>query len=165
MTANMRYGNKWSVNELLSLQREYELLEWSVQEIAAKHRRSVNAILFKLEAEGFINSWNEARGFNLKDIHNEDFNLSDVSETKTEDSLSVSSEYENEEFQNTVSSHSQTTYNDVNNDVNNDLNNVQFTSLSERVWNLEASVSEIGALVKQMFNVVVGKQTNELINC
>ena len=58
-----RCGNKWTVNELLSLQREYELLEWTVQQIADKHRRSVEAILFKLESEGFINSWNEARGF------------------------------------------------------------------------------------------------------
>ena len=59
-----RSGNRWNINELLSLQREYELLEWSVQEIAEKHKRTVEAILFKLEAEGFINSWNEARGFN-----------------------------------------------------------------------------------------------------
>jgi len=58
-----RSGNKWTVNELLSLQREYELLEWTIQKIADKHQRSVEAILFKLESEGFINSWNEARGF------------------------------------------------------------------------------------------------------
>ena len=58
-----RSGKKWTVNELLSLQREYELLEWTIQKIADKHQRSVEAILFKLESEGFINSWNEARGF------------------------------------------------------------------------------------------------------
>ena len=58
-----RSGNKWTINELLSLQREYELLEWTVQQIADKHKRSVEAILFKLESEGFINSWNDARGF------------------------------------------------------------------------------------------------------
>ena len=45
-----RHGNKWTVNELLSLQREYELLEWSVQEIAEKHKRTVEAILFKILA-------------------------------------------------------------------------------------------------------------------
>jgi len=61
-----RSGNKWTVNELLSLQREYELLEWTIQQIADKHQRSVEAILFKLESEGFINSWNEARGFDAE---------------------------------------------------------------------------------------------------
>jgi hypothetical protein len=61
-----RSGNKWTVNELLSLQREYELLEWTIQEIADKHKRSVEAILFKLESEGFINSWNDARGFDVE---------------------------------------------------------------------------------------------------
>jgi len=60
-----RAGNKWTVNELLSLQREYELLEMSIQQIAAKHERSITAILFKLETEGFIDSWNAARGFDI----------------------------------------------------------------------------------------------------
>ena len=58
-----RYGNRWTVNELLSLQREYELLEMSVDDIATKHQRTVNAILFKLQDEGFISNWDEARGF------------------------------------------------------------------------------------------------------
>lgn len=48
-----RRGLKWSVNELLALQREYELLGWSVEKIAKKHKRSVNAIMFKLDDEGF----------------------------------------------------------------------------------------------------------------
>lgn len=64
MTA-YRSGNKWTVNELLSLQREYELLEMSIQQIAAKHERSITAILFKLETEGFIDAWNSARGFDI----------------------------------------------------------------------------------------------------
>lgn len=48
-----RNGNKWNVNELLNLQREYELLELSVEEIAVLHKRSINAILYKLEDESF----------------------------------------------------------------------------------------------------------------
>ena len=58
-----RNGNKWTVNELLSLQREYELLEMDIQQIALKHKRSVRAILFRLETEGFIDCWNDARGY------------------------------------------------------------------------------------------------------
>jgi hypothetical protein len=65
MNTFKRRGNKWSVNELLQLQREYELLEWTVQEIANKHQRSVNAIMFRLEDEGFINCWSEAKGYQM----------------------------------------------------------------------------------------------------
>ena len=63
----MRYGNRWTVNETLSLQREYELLEWSVYKIAEKHQRTVMAIMSKLQKENFIESWNEARGFNSEE--------------------------------------------------------------------------------------------------
>jgi len=65
MTDCKRRGNKWTVTELLQLQREYELLEWTVQEIANKHQRSVTSILYRLEDEGFINSWSEARGYQM----------------------------------------------------------------------------------------------------
>ena len=41
MTLPRRNGNKWNVNEILDLQREYELLEMDIQEIAKKHERSV----------------------------------------------------------------------------------------------------------------------------
>ena len=65
MTEYKRKGNKWTVNELLTLQREYELLEWTVQQIAEKHQRSVTAILYRLEDEGFVNSFSNARGYNI----------------------------------------------------------------------------------------------------
>lgn len=58
-----RNGNKWNVNELLSLQREYELLELSIQEIALKHERTVDAILYKLYNEDFIGDFHLARGY------------------------------------------------------------------------------------------------------
>jgi hypothetical protein len=63
-----RNGFKWSINEVLRLQREYELLELTVQEIATLHDRSVNAILCKLEDEGFITNWISARGYKESDI-------------------------------------------------------------------------------------------------
>ena len=58
-----RFGFKWSINEMLALQREYELLEWSIQDIAVKHERTERAILCKLEAEGLITSWCDAKGY------------------------------------------------------------------------------------------------------
>ena len=63
MTTYNRSGNKWRVNELLALQREYQLLEMSIQEIALKHERGVKAILFRLDTEGFISNWGDARGY------------------------------------------------------------------------------------------------------
>lgn len=54
-----RHNTKWTVNELNSLQREYELLEMSPEEIAKRHQRTVLAILYRLKQEGFIDD--EAR--------------------------------------------------------------------------------------------------------
>ena len=48
-----RFGNRWTVNECLQLQREFELLELSIDEIANLHQRTPNAIMFKLDQEGF----------------------------------------------------------------------------------------------------------------
>jgi len=58
-----RNGRPWTVNEILQLQREYELLEWNIQQIASKHQRTADAILYKLEQEGFIDKWINARGY------------------------------------------------------------------------------------------------------
>ena len=63
-----RHYNKWTVNEILQLQREYELLEMSVQDIAHTHDRTVNAIVSKLMNEHFISSFDEARGYVADDM-------------------------------------------------------------------------------------------------
>ena len=47
-----RNGYKWSVNECLQLEREYDLLKLSVPAMAILHKRTINAIMFKLQAEG-----------------------------------------------------------------------------------------------------------------
>jgi hypothetical protein len=47
-----RNGYKWNINECLRLQREYELLNLSVDEIATLHQRTPNSIMFKLDQEG-----------------------------------------------------------------------------------------------------------------
>ena len=48
---NTRHGKKWNTNELLQLEREYHLLNLTVEEIAIIHNRSENAIFFKLVKE------------------------------------------------------------------------------------------------------------------
>ena len=124
---------KWNVNELLSLQREYELLEMSVQEIAAKHGRSVPAILSRLQLEGFISSWKEARGI-------EDFSYQD--NTITYDSMAYDS-MAYDSGSDTVS------------DIGMDLN--------ARVLNLEDSVSDIRDMVKQMVSKFITENKSEKI--
>jgi hypothetical protein len=48
-----RTGKRWTINETLSLQRQFELLNLSIDEMAAKHQRTPNAIMFKLDYEGW----------------------------------------------------------------------------------------------------------------
>jgi hypothetical protein len=109
-----RNGNKWTVNELLALQREYELLGLSVQEIAQRHERSVTAIQYRLVDEGFA-TWDDLEGsFNNHD------ECSDECLSDTES---------------------------------------QVSKLADRVWSLETSVSDISAMVKQMFTSMVSSKT------
>lgn len=68
-----RHNKRWNVNEELALQREYELLEWTVSQIATKHERSDKSILFKLQKEGYITDWSSARGFEACNIESEYF--------------------------------------------------------------------------------------------
>lgn len=67
-TRSTRVGNRWNVNELLQLEREYDLLELNVQQIASNHARTVEAIIYRLETEGIIDSWENARGFSLEEV-------------------------------------------------------------------------------------------------
>jgi len=53
MNSYHRKGFKWSINEILSLQREFELLGWDIDQISNKHERTPYAIMYKLGQEGF----------------------------------------------------------------------------------------------------------------
>lgn len=65
-----REYNKWTINEILRLEREYDLLELDVHTIARLHQRSANSIAFKLYNENFISNIKEARGFVLSNKFN-----------------------------------------------------------------------------------------------
>ena len=146
MNTLKRSGNRWTVNEVLSLQREYELLEWTVQQIADKHERSVEAILYKLESEGFISSWNNARGFN-SNVYQQSFDdCCDEEDDCQEDCAAEDSEY----FDECVEDEDD----DMSIDEQSDVD-----KLTERVWHLETSVTEIGSMVKQMFDSWASKKS------
>jgi hypothetical protein len=156
MTAYSRQGNKWTINEMLSLQREYELLELSVQQIAEKHQRSEASILYKLESEGLIDSWNNARGFdsvnyqkNVSCINAED----EVEEDEADDESEVGGD-DDEDY---LFEENEDEYEDE--DITDDESDVE--KLTDRVWSLETSVSEISSMVKNIFSLLTTKQSSK----
>ena len=78
MSEFKRNGYRWRVNEILSLQREYELLGMSIDEIAEKHNRTPNAIMFKLDQEGFAD-YNELYSKYYNSNQDNNLNLQSIS--------------------------------------------------------------------------------------
>jgi hypothetical protein len=151
---NRRQGNKWTINELISLQREYELLELTVQEIAERHQRSETAILYKLESEGLIDSWNTARGFVSEDYQNSvSSNKEQVNYDEAEDVEECCGGDDDEEYQFVEEAESD------DDDISDDESDVE--KLTERVWSLETSVSEISSMVKSIYSMLSAKQSNK----
>lgn len=85
-----RHFLRWNVNEVLRLQREYELLEMSVADIANLHDRSVNAIVCKLVSEGFVARWEDARGYAQSELIQEAIKNGDLVMESCMDSVSDS---------------------------------------------------------------------------
>ena len=137
MSANKRSGNKWTVNEILSLQREYELLEWTIQEIATKHQRSVIAILYKLYDERFIECWEQARGYTLASENAE------VNEVEYIDMTVLNS--------------------DEDNDCVSEENYCEskFIKLTRHVNNLEKNLNELSKKVNKLVN---NNSSNNFVN-
>jgi hypothetical protein len=151
---NRRQGNKWNINELISLQREYELLELTVQQIADKHQRSETAILYKLESEGLIDSWNSARGFVSEDYQNSvSSNKEQVNYDEAEDVEECCGGDDDEEYQFVEEAESD------DDDISEDESEVE--KLTERVWSLETSVGEISSMVKNIYSMLSAKQSNK----
>jgi len=165
MNTNKRNGNRWTVNELLSLQREYELLEWNVQQIAEKHQRTERAILFRLESEGIITSWNAARGFDMEsykasieeDVVTEDCDCNEEScvddeeqeeeeEVEDQDCCDDDEEYVADEDDEE---------DDEEEDEEDEEDASEVEKLSERVWSLETAVTDIKDMVQHLFNNLV----------
>jgi hypothetical protein len=90
-----RNGYKWSVNECLQLEREYDLLKMSVPDMALKHNRTINSIMFKLQAEGLC-SYNESyiKTFGQNYIDNQIDKLNNLCTTKYDEEEDVSEDDE-----------------------------------------------------------------------
>ena len=166
MSTNNRHGNKWTINEILSLQREYELLEWSVYEIAEKHERTVMAIMSKLQKECFIDSWNEARGFNIDEYQKDNFVLQtgthyeeEDNNDEEEDDNDDEEEDDNDDEEEEEYDYTEDVYDEDDDEEIEIENNVN--QLTKRVWSLETSVGEISSIVKQLFNIFASNPKQE----
>ena len=184
-----RHGNRWNVNEVLSLQREYELLEMTVQQIAEKHQRSVMSIVHKLYAEGFTSSIVEARGFSSQSPQPLKAVFSSPRKVVSVKRVVVDDEDEDEEDDNDTSSDFEDDYQDDDSDdedyEDEDENEIvcsnksfknksskmaeemsedvsEVDKLTERVWSLETNVGEIGTMVKSLFDKLVVNKTKKL---
>ena len=92
-----RSGFKWNVNECLRLQREYELLGLSIDEIASLHGRSPLSIMYKLDAEGFddfntlYSNYNKLNGHIATKQEQPTLDNDDVNDNNDESQSNVSS--------------------------------------------------------------------------
>ena len=132
MTDCKRNGNKWTTPEILTLQREYDLLKMTPQEIAIKHQRSLDSILYMLHEEGFT-------------IETKNNIIVEESESKSD------SEYQDGEGDNV--SECSSAYDSC---LECDMDN-----LSNRVWNLETNLEEIHSMVKQLFDEMKNKKKSK----
>jgi hypothetical protein len=142
-----RNGRRWYVNETLSLHREYELLKWSIDKIAAKHQRTVNAIMFKLNSEG-IADYNFLYGkyYNAYPVielepslsENEFYYGGDESDNSERDYWEEEEEDEEDE--------------EDDEEEEDDHSYDPIEDLAERIWNLEINIKNISNMLGEMFH-------------
>ena len=163
-----RAGFKWSINEVLSLQREFELLGWDIDQIAAKHKRSPDAIMYKLDNEGladynvlYSNYYNlnspipvsikkAVSALNLLSHHlvedNDDEYLDDSQDEDYEDQ-------DDDEYVDDGDDHDDDEYLD-------DGDGDEIANLSERVEVLEESIFEIRDMIKKLMTSISVNKSN-----
>lgn len=128
MTTNSRNGFRWTVNEILSLQREFELLELTIDEIAQKHKRTTNAIMYKLDEEGFAD-------YNV--LYSNYYNLNSSMNVNKKSNCDVDFLAQDD---------------DSDTELDDDVEDSDVEDLSLRVYGLESSVNEIKVMIKKMMN-------------
>ena len=116
--------------------------------IAENHKRSETSILYKLESEGLIDSWNNARGFD-----SEKFQDTKDEEEEEEKEQYVEGGGDDDEYQFVEDAESD------DDNISDDESDVE--KLTERVWSLETSVGEISSMVKNIYSMLSAKQSNK----
>ena len=128
-----RHYFKWTVNEILQLQREYELLKMNVNDIALSHKRTECAIVSKLVQEQFISSFEEARGYQV--------DCNETIDIEYDDNESVDNESEISEYISNYNSHK-----------NNQ------SELCERIGTLEARMEKMFILFTKLTDHLIDNE-------
>lgn len=144
MNLHTRNGFKWSVNEILSLQREFELLGWGIDEIAQKHKRTPNAIMYKLDQEGFAD-------YNVLYSNYHYLNAPIPVDNKSHD---ICLEHnDSEDYESHVDDNDEEYVDNADcEDSDEEVEEDEVAVLTERIYDLEKSVSEIRDLIMQMMS-------------
>lgn len=142
-----RHGKKWTITEVLKLQREYELLNLSVTEIAKNHKRSVASIMYKVEAERFICLY-KTKNNCLENKTSVKSKKNLESDMESESDIDSSSDY-NVDDESVLSENDDSDYEEEI-DMKKDR---CVDTLSERVCMLEKNVQEISKLVKYIISM------------
>ena len=139
MNTYKRFGNRWTVNECLQLQREFELLQLSVDEISQIHQRTPNAIMFKLDQEGFAD-YNVLYANYAKANYAKAYQKNVVKYDESENDESENDESENDESENDEA------------EEDNDKLEEDNESLKQRVIRLENQISSLATLILENTN-------------
>ena len=91
MSIASRHGKKWNISETLQLQREYELLKLTPEQIAPLHGRSEMSIILKIEAEGFDTNNYEPPKTNTNKKCTKSPNIKDLNESISQLRIDVNS--------------------------------------------------------------------------
>jgi TATA-binding protein-associated factor Taf7 len=138
---NNRNGYKWSVNEVLSLQREFELLGMSIDLIAERHGRTANAIMYKLDQEKFAD-------YNV--LYSNYYNLK-LSESKSKMKQIIQEEKEEKEEKEDKEDDDDDTYIDEEEEDESDPEcDTERDILVERISNLESELGKMKNMLKAL---------------
>jgi len=121
-----RHNYKWTINELLALQREYELLALPIPVIAAKHKRTTQAIIHKLIAE-------EIFYMNDEDDYSSDSSSSSSSSSINDDLYEDEEDEEDEDCTIWVTEDTVTEKKEL---TKEDDKNVEYIYIHQYVWNV-----------------------------
>jgi len=162
MSDTKRHGKRWSTPEILTLHREFDLLNLSVKEIALKHQRSVDSIMFKLQSEGFLPLINNNVQLDLESDadSSSDYQYEDEDEDDSDDEFDADQSSCTDTHSSMPSLISASNVSDYQYD-NSDCVECVVDKLSDRVWNLETSIEEISTIVKQIFEKVSSEKKSK----
>lgn len=146
-----RNGYKWSINEILSLQREFELLGWDIDQIAAKHGRTVNAIMYKLDQEGFAD-YNDL----FSNYHYHSSNNAKLASSRTQRVVSLEPSLSDDDDTVIDDEQDEDYVDNCEEDDDDDDDEDDEDPLTERVCKLESGLDEIKHMLKMLTSSVHG---------